>query len=658
MTRLIRSAGPAILIVFLSAFGWVGTSRAGSDWPPISPEDLAMKDNPASPGAHAMILNREQVIDESDSRGFNYIYETDYVRLKIFTAEGKKYADVAIPFLKDYGPISKIEARTIHSDGRVIPFDGQVFEKTAIKYHDARIMLKSFTLPDVQPGSIIEYRYRVEGYSLTSDTGRWILQDELYMRRASYVLRQHPGPATRWTGRTLHGEQLIQKNGEVQLIEENVRPFREEDFMPPVEEVIPHIEYYYTWHTDETINQYWKRIGKEWNEAYEKFIGKHNEIAEAATQITTPNDSPEVKLRKLYARAQQIRNLSFERRKTEKEEKREKLKENNNAADVLKHGYGYGSEVVLFFVALARAAGFEASAVRVARRDSVFFNQGVPNARQLNDVVAVVVTGSTAVFLDPGTALCPYGLLPWAETAVAGLKPEKDGGFFVTTTLPNDSQSVTERKADLQLDEDGNLQGKLQISFTGLEALLRRQNAREEDDAGRKKEIEDEFKAWLPAGASFDLGAVTGWDQTEQPLTVEGTLHFNGFAMMAGRRLLVPLTFLQSNLAASFQRYTRSYPIYFRYPFQIHDAITIQVPDGYSVETLPDAKEVTPDKRLMYRITAKQQGNSLHVERTLAVNGFLFPTEFYSTLRTFLSSAKASDDQQAIFQSSASAKKN
>jgi hypothetical protein len=428
--------------------------------------------------------------------------------------------------------------------------------------------------------------------------------------------------------------------------------------MPPVEEVIPHIEYYYTWHSDETIDQYWKRIGKEWNEFYERFIGKHHEIAEAATQVISPNDSPEAKLRKLYARAQQIRNLSFEREKTEKEEKREKLKENNNAADVLKHGYGYGSEVVLFFVALARAAGFKASPVRVARRDSVFFNQGLPNERQLNDVVAVVVTGSTAVFLDPGTALCPYGLLPWAETAVAGLKPEKNGGFFLTTSLPSDSQSVTERKADLQLDEDGNLQGKLQISFKGLEALRRRLNAREEDDAGRKKEIEDEFKGWLPAGASFDLGAVTGWDQPDQPLTVEGTLHFNGFAMLAGRRLLVPLTFLQSNLAASFQRFNRTYPIYFRYPFQIHDSITIQVPDGYRVETLPDAKEVSPDKRLVYSIYAKQQSNTLHVERTLVVNGFLFPVEFYSILRTFFSGSKASDDQQAVFQSSASAKKN
>ena len=41
-----------------------------------------------------------------------------------------------------------------------------------------------------------------------------------------------------------------------------------------------------------------------------------------------PGDSNETKARKLYARAQQIRNLSFERQATEQEAEREKLADN------------------------------------------------------------------------------------------------------------------------------------------------------------------------------------------------------------------------------------------------------------------------------------------------------------------------------------------
>ena len=35
------------------------------DWLPISPDDLALKDNPKQPGADAMILYREVVINAS-----------------------------------------------------------------------------------------------------------------------------------------------------------------------------------------------------------------------------------------------------------------------------------------------------------------------------------------------------------------------------------------------------------------------------------------------------------------------------------------------------------------------------------------------------------------------------------------------------------------
>jgi len=66
-----------------------------ADWPPISQEELAMKDNPASPGALAMVLYREQVADATEST------ETLYYRYKIFTEEGKKYANVEIPLIAE-----------------------------------------------------------------------------------------------------------------------------------------------------------------------------------------------------------------------------------------------------------------------------------------------------------------------------------------------------------------------------------------------------------------------------------------------------------------------------------------------------------------------------------------------------------------------------
>ncbi len=652
MNRTSKSASFFLFALVLFALVFAAPGAAKDEWPPIPPEDLAMKDNPENPGAHAMILNQEQVINEVNP---NAVVETNYVRIKIFTEQGKKFADIEIPFLKNEGQVREIRARTIHPDGKVIPFDGQVFEKTVVKYRTVKILVKSFTLPDVQPGSIIEYRYKIDGWSFSSLNGRWTLQEDLYMRHASYTIQPYPMLPLHWNGQTMHGEQLRQDHDGVHLEVNNTPGFEKEDYIPPEEELKPHLDFYYSEQNLETPDQFWKRNGKAWNDRFEKFMGDHREVREAAAQAVAADDSPEAKLRKLYAVSQKIRNLSFERSKSEKEEKRENLKENNNVADVLKHGYGYGFDVDLLFAALARGAGFQASIVRVSRRNEYFFNRQLENSRQLNDIVVEVMLGSSPVYLDPGTALCPYGLLPWSETDVAGLKLDKNGGTFITTPLPQASQAITQRKADLQLSGDGDLEGKLQVEFTGLEALRRRLDARDEDEAGRKKSIEDEAKEWFPAGAKFELTGVTGWDDPQQPLRFEASLQLSGFAMSAGKRILLPVTVFQSSMPASFQRTSRFFPIYFAFPFQTNDSISIHVPDGYKVETLPDPKDITPGKGAAYRLTTKREGQTIDIERSLTLDGLIFSVDAYPSLRSFFSTAKTNDEQQAVLQHAESA---
>nr|HEV7955503.1 hypothetical protein [Candidatus Acidoferrales bacterium] len=91
-----------------SPLGISPARAAAADWPPIAPAELAMKDNPASPGSLAMILFREEIVNSKDSS------ETYYYRIKIFTEEGKNHADVEIPFIKGLSDVKDIHARTIH----------------------------------------------------------------------------------------------------------------------------------------------------------------------------------------------------------------------------------------------------------------------------------------------------------------------------------------------------------------------------------------------------------------------------------------------------------------------------------------------------------------------------------------------------------------
>src|SRR5258708_33756630 len=103
------------------------------------------------------------------------------------------------------------------------------------------------------------------------------------------------------------------------------------------------------------------------------------------------------------------------------------------------------------------------------------------NLSQLNGDVVLVKLNGKDVYCDPATAFAPLGLLSWPETGVKGLRLDKDGGSWVVTTLPAGSDSRILRKADLKLADTGSLEGKLTVTYSGLEALWRRIEERNED---------------------------------------------------------------------------------------------------------------------------------------------------------------------------------
>jgi hypothetical protein len=81
-------------------------ARASDDWLPIAPEELKMTAESKAPGAPAIYLYQQ--VDRDDA-----LYrETVYARIKIFTVEGRKYANVELPFVKGFGDIKNIKART------------------------------------------------------------------------------------------------------------------------------------------------------------------------------------------------------------------------------------------------------------------------------------------------------------------------------------------------------------------------------------------------------------------------------------------------------------------------------------------------------------------------------------------------------------------
>jgi len=645
----------AVILLGATAYR-VSSSSAADEWLPISPEELKMTSLPEAPGAQAIYLYRQ--VDRNDQESHEY----NYVRIKILTEEGRKNADVEIPFFKESGDIRGIKARTIRPDGSVANFDGKVYEKTVVKVKGLRYLAKTFTLPDVQVGSIIEYHYTTtwDQYIYFRESV-WILSDELFTRSAKFSLKSLSGYAMRWSWpRGLPTGTVPPKDdhGTIRLETKNIPAFQAEDFMPPPNELKFRVEFIYTQENDEKEpDKFWKKEGKKLNDQVESFVGKRKAMEQAVAQIVSANDSPEAKVKKIYARVQQIRNLSYEAEKTEQEAKRAKQKDTNNVEDVWKHGYADGRQIDWLFLGLVRAAGVEGYPVLVSRRSNYFFNPSLMNPNQLNDNVVLVKLNGKDVYCDPGTAFTPFGLLPWSETAVKGLRLDKDGGSWVMTTLPDSSVSRIERKANLKLRDDGTLEGKLTIVFAGLEALYRRLDERNEDEASRKKYLEDTVKEYVPSGIEVELTTKPDWGSSADKLVAEYDLKVPGWVSGAGHRVLLPVGFFSATEKHLFDHADRTHPVYFEFPFQKFDEVTIELPLGWQVSSLPPAK-IQDARAIKYTLKADESKGTLHVTRALDVDILLVDTKLYPTLRSFFQIVRTSDEQQIVLQPGAAAAKN
>jgi len=157
-------------------------------WPPVPPEELALKDNAFDPGSPALILEYEVQTDNTKST------ETTYNRIKIFREEAKKFADVEIRYFEKFTRVEEIRARVTSPSGKAEDFNGTIYDKEVVKLKKFRFEAKTFTLPNVEVGSVIEYSYRLHWHSDIPDViknpGRYLITEAIAYPAAEWEIQQ------------------------------------------------------------------------------------------------------------------------------------------------------------------------------------------------------------------------------------------------------------------------------------------------------------------------------------------------------------------------------------------------------------------------------------------------------------------------------------
>lgn len=658
--------------------------RSLAEWPPISPDDLKMTDLKEQPGASAVILDREEIDD--DMNNVHSVYE----RIKILTDSGREYANVELPYSRRGFTVAGISGQTVHADGTAIPFTGKPFDKTVVKSGGIKINVKSFTLPDVQVGSIIDYRYslRYEDHMLLPPT--WEVQTELFQRRAyfkfipfqnhgsMYIVLPHGqiSNGLAWTPFLTEGPQPEQHQLPTQtfatvhdvaywvdLTRTNIPALIEEPYMPPPNIMKMRVYFYYQQNLK--MDDYWKSEGKFWNKDVEEFVGRKHGIDEALTKIILPSDTPEQKVHKIYTFVGSLENEDYLPRRTEQENKTLEIKEVKGADDVLENRSGDHDQLNRLFVAMVRAAGIPASLILVPNRERDIFIKQYLSTSQFDAEIAIVQLDGKDVFLDPGTKYCPYGILDWRYTGVDGLRQSPKGAEAGTTPSPTYSQTIRTRLARLTLDEHGTASGTVALVFKGAAGMHLRQLGGKTDAEGRKKLLEDGLKDddgreiepglrdILPGNAEIHLINSPDWDNADTPLIAQFHVSFP-FAVAAGKRLMLQQHLFQVNETPRFPSTNRKMGIYFHVPWQEADEVYITIPPGMEIESLAPDDTIRLDYAL-YKVEQKRQGqDTLYSRRDFIMGQGLFTANEYKEVKGFFDKVKADDDQPALVRLSTS----
>ena len=633
-------------------------------WTTPTPAELAMTSIPEVSNAPAVYLYKEQTTDDAMH---NHSF---YVRLKILTERGKDYANVELPFIAgaSRANVEDIAGRTIHPDGTIIPFTGKPYEKLIAKAGDYKEKAKVFTLPAVEVGSIIEYRYKLRFDDMYFSSPDWFIQSDLYVRKGHYMWRPTDKDLVNEKGDLVSGHvawapilpadtalrQTHMTNGHLQLDLDvhDIPPTPNEDYMPPVESLSYRVLFYYTAYNSGA--DYWKAEGKSWSKARDHFMNESQPVKDFANSTVAPTDSPTQKAEKLYAAVMKFENTDFTRERSTREEKAEGLKEISSAGDVILRKRGDSNQLAQTYVALARAVGIKAYLAAVSNRDQHFFLAMYLNLHQVDDDLAILNLDGKDVFYDPGQRFCEPGHLAWKHTLAGGIR-QLDGGSEIFTTPPESYKfSTVDRIADLVLDEHGVASGKMTLRFAGDPALRWRQEALRGDDTSLKADLRTQLEAMLPGGTEVRVTNVDNLVDFSKPLKVDYEIK-GPVASSTGKRLLIPADIFEFNSKPKFSSAKREIAIDMHYSSISKDAVRYKFPESMTVESVPEPTKQLVQTMGMFETFSRRTPNTVTTYRNVTIASPIYGAKEYVELKGFYGKLETKDQETLILTHSATA---
>jgi uncharacterized protein DUF3857/transglutaminase superfamily protein len=633
---------------------------AADDWRPIDPGHLAMKQPVVEKDADAEAIFWEVRINDA---GEDLVF-SHYIRIKVFTERGKESQSKIDITFSGRNKIVDIAGRTIKSDGSIVELKKDaIFERTIVKVGGFKVKAKTFAMPSVEPGVIIEYRWKEIRPNQMANNVRLQFQRDIPVQYVKYYLK----PAQMEVGfsslgmsyQTFNGEAsppVKEKDGFYTTSMTNVPALHEEPRMPPENQVKTWMLLFYSRDKPLPPQAYWPKLGKDLYEVVKGGMKVNDDVKKAAAAAIGDATTPEQKLQRLYDFCRtRIKNTSSVTSGLTDAE-RDKLKKNESANDTLKRGMGTGSDIDELFATLAMAAGFETRPAILSDRSDVFFDKNFTSSYFLRTIDVAVKVGSEWRFFEPGTPYIPFGMIRWQQEAIPALILDPKEAAFVQTPITRAEKTVQKRTATLKLSEDGTLEGDVRMEYTGHLAVEKKEQNDDDSPSQREETLRDMIKGRMSTAELSNIGVENVTD-SDKPFVYAFHVKVPGYAQRTGKRLFLQPSFFQKGIGAMFPASTRKLSIYFHYAWKEEDDITIELPAGFALDS-PDAPaplkagEVV-DYKVWMGVTKK--GDELQFKRTFTFNALLFPVSSYASLKQVFDNLHESDNHTVTLKQSVAA---
>lgn len=305
-----------------------------------------------------------------------------------------------------------------------------------------------------------------------------------------------------------------------------------------------------------------------------------------------------------------------------------------------KEGTGNVATINLMLISMLRSAGLNANPVLVSTRA-----HGVPlfpTRDGFNYVVACVSLPDGYVVMDASEIYSMPNMLPSRAVNWQGRLIQSNGSSK-WLNLGSSTKSVQDNFISVKIDDEGMVEGMMRTKFSNLGALEFRNRYNKIKEEELMTKMEDDYSIEVEdfkLANKFDIGkAVVRTVKFSSEDLVEG---------INGKLYIRPLLF-KGYTANPFKLDERKFPIEFSSPWKEKSTITINIPEGYSIESTPEKKAIgLPENMGVFRYQVVPGGTKVKVISILELNQSTIPANYYETLKGFFGEVVAKQTEKIV----------